>query len=63
MYVLIAIELILGILFVMLFGVAEIARDLSRRSYHLSLDADDDDDGVGASATGSTRPLSSTRHG
>jgi hypothetical protein len=63
MYVLIAIELIVGVLFVMLFGVAEIARDLSRRAYQLSLDADDDDDGVGASATGSTRPSSSTRHG
>jgi hypothetical protein len=64
MHVLIAIELIVGVLFVMLFGVAEIARDLSRRSYQPSLDGDDDDDdGVGVSATGSRRPSSSTPHG
>jgi hypothetical protein len=66
MHVLIAIEMIVGVLFVMLFVVAEISRDLSQRSYHASPDGDDDDDdedndSVGAGAAGSTRPSSSTR--
>jgi hypothetical protein len=56
MYVLIAIELIVGVLFVMLFGIAEIARDLSRHSCQSSPDGDDDDDGVSVNATGSRRP-------
>ena len=62
MNVLIVIELIVGVLFVILFGIVEIARDLSQRSYQPSLDADDDD-GVGASAAGSARASSSTLHG
>ena len=40
MRLLIAIELIIGVLFVMLFGFAEIARDLSRGSYYSSPDAE-----------------------
>jgi hypothetical protein len=62
MDVLVAIELIVGVLFVMLFGVMEIARDLSRRSYQPSPDGDDDDDdGVSPSAAGIRQPSSSTR--
>jgi hypothetical protein len=64
MDVLIAIELIIGVLFVMLFGVVEIARDLSRRSYQPSLDGDDDDDtGVNTSAAEIRRPSSPTPQG
>jgi hypothetical protein len=64
MNVLIVIELIVGVLFVMLFGIAEIARDLSQHSYQPSPDGDDDDDiGVGSSATGDPRPSSSMPHG
>jgi hypothetical protein len=59
MDVLIAIELIIGVLFVMLFGVVEISRDLSRRSYQPSPDGDDDDDnGAGTSAAGIGHPSS-----
>jgi hypothetical protein len=64
MDVLIAIELIVGVLFVMLFGVVEISRDLSRRSYQPSSDGDDDhDNGASASAAGIRRPQSSTPQG
>jgi hypothetical protein len=64
MDVLIAIELIVGVLFVMLFGVVEIARDLSQRSYQPSPDGDDDDDiELSASTADIRRPSSSTPQG
>lgn len=64
MNVLIAIELIIGVLFVMLFGVMEIARDLSQRSYQPSPDGDDDDEmGVSPSAADIRRPSSSAPQG
>jgi hypothetical protein len=64
MDVLIAIELIVGVLFVMLFGVVEIARDLSQRSYQPSPDGDDDDDiGVSPSTAEIRRPPSSAPQG
>jgi hypothetical protein len=64
MDVLVAIELIVGVLFVMLFCVVEISRELSRHSYQSSPDGDDDDDnGASASAAGIRRPSSSTPQG
>jgi hypothetical protein len=46
MQVLIAIESIVGVFFVGVFALAQIARDLSRHQYQPSLDDDDDDEGT-----------------
>jgi hypothetical protein len=43
MQVLIAIELIVGVFFVIAFSLALIARDLSRHQYQPSTDDDDDE--------------------
>jgi hypothetical protein len=44
MQVLIAIELIAGAFFVIVFALAQIARDLSSHQYQPSLEDDDDDE-------------------
>jgi len=44
MQVLIAIEAIVGVFFVSVFALAQIARDLSSHQYQLSPEDDDDDD-------------------
>ena len=44
MQVLLAIELIVGVFSVIVFNLARIAQDLSRRQYQASPDDDDDDE-------------------
>jgi hypothetical protein len=44
MQVLLAIELIIGVFFVIVFNLAQIARDLARLPYPASPDNDDDDE-------------------
>ena len=43
-----AIELVIGVIFIVVFGGEELKRELSRRSRQRLLDPDDDDEKVGA---------------